>query len=687
MTNSTHAKDASSGRIDRYWQSFVAEDRSLTERERAHIRPEILASWERSKEYGVSPFKVSNDLLSPDMLRSVLRENEQLISVAHPYFQTIYPLLSGSNFVIALTDRYGNVIDLIGLSGEIEQRAKSSSLTIGCNRSEEISGTCGIGTCIALKKPIQIWGTEHYIKPHHDYVCSAAPINDSRGELLGVIDVIGPAEDVTEHTLAMVCAAADGVEKELRLHDINREITIANQELLTTLQSISQGILLLRVDGVITQANSSAYDILRLNGIDLPGLNIQNVLDLETASLNILSLTRNVSHREWSITNKLGIRLNLSISASLIQDDAGKKTSTVIVFEERRKFNKMASHVSGFTAHYSFDQIIGSSDSIRDIKKIGELAAHSDSNVLILGESGTGKELLAQSIHNASLRANAPFVSINCGSLPHSLVESELFGYESGAFTGASKDGSPGKFELADGGTLFLDEIGDMPLNIQVMLLRVIQTREILRIGGKMPKRVDVRIIAATNSNLVEAIAQKHFRKDLFYRLNVLSFHMPALRERKEDIPVLLEHLVENYNQKMGLNVKGFTPEALSYLMQYEWPGNIRELENMVERAMNLTPGPYLSERELSPEIIANNLLQTGRAPARTGGRFYGIPALSALGEPEPRAPEQGRTKIAEALRMARGNVTKASVIAGIPKRTFYRKIEKYEIDISEFRM
>jgi transcriptional regulator with PAS, ATPase and Fis domain len=445
---------------------------------------------------------------------------------------------------------------------------------------------------------------------------------------------------------------------------------------------------MIRVDGVITQANSSAYDILSLNGIDLIGVNIQNVLDIETASLNILSLTRNVSHREWSITNKLGVRLNLSFSASLMKDNAGNKASTVIVFEERRKFNKMASHVSGFTARYSFDQIIGSSDIIRDIKKIGELAAHSDSNVLILGESGTGKELLAQSIHNASLRANAPFVSINCGSLPHSLVESELFGYESGAFTGASRDGSPGKFELADGGTLFLDEIGDMPLNIQVMLLRVIQTREILRIGGKMPKRVDVRIIAATNVNLIESISQKHFRKDLFYRLNVLSFHMPALRQRKEDIPVLLEHLLANYNQKMGMNVKGFTSGALDHIMEYDWPGNIRELENMVERAMNLATEPYLSERELSPEIISNNLSQPYHAPFASDDSGFHDRAATALGSERYSAThEQSKSAIAEALRAARGNVTKAATISGIPKRTLYRKIEKYAIDIAEFRL
>jgi transcriptional regulator of acetoin/glycerol metabolism len=670
-----------SKRIAELWNIYVAEDTPFPDDVPDGIRPAIFKSWQRSKQAGVSPFEVNNTILSADKLERTLKKNQLLITVAHPYFTKLFPLLRGSNFVIALTDNEGYVIDLVGLEGKIEQRAKKSSLMIGCRRSEDAAGTCGIGTCINLEGPVQIWGAEHYIKPHHDYVCSAAPIKDEDGALIGTIDVIGPSDEVTVHTLAMACAAADGIEKEIKMRNAYKEIEIANAKLLSTLQSLSQGILMLDNSGFITQSNNSAKELLKLAGKQLTGANIRELLDLSTSTFDIFSLTRNVSHRELTVTNILGMRLNLSISASLIKDYAGNKISTVLIVEERRQFNKMATKASGFTARYNFDQITGESDSIREIKQLGMLAAHSDSNVLILGESGTGKDLLAQSIHNASLRAKAPFIAINCGSLPRSLVESELFGYEPGAFTGASKDGYPGKFELADGGTIFLDEIGDMPLEIQVMLLRVIQTREIIRIGGKVTKNIDVRIIAATNVNLAELIESKRFRKDLYYRLNVLTFHMPALRQRKEDLQILLNMFIENYNRKMGLNVTGFTPTALSYIMEYDWPGNIRELENMVERAMNLATSDSLSERELGQEILSNSHFDTNYIFKISDGAYASPQVHKSLTVPDNEA-----ASIREVLSSARGNVTKASTLAGIPKRTLYRRIERYGIDLTEYR-
>ena len=546
-------------RIDALWRTYVAQDTPFPKAVPEGIRPEIFQSWKRSKKRGIPPFEVNNVLLSKNKLEAALDANRMLITVAHHYLTKLFPMLKGSNFLIALTDRDGYVIDLVGLEGEIEQRAKRSALTVGCCRSEETTGTCGIGVCIKLGRPIQIWGAEHYIRPHHSYVCSAAPIKDENDVILGTIDVIGPFDEVTTHTLAMACAAADGIEKEIKMRKAYKEIEIANSKLLSTLRALSQGIVMIDDKCLITQSNDSAGALLKLPDRPLTGAYISDLIDLATSTFDIFSLTRNVAHRELTATNALGMRLNLSVSASIIKDNEGGKISTVLILEDRRQFNKMATKASGFTARYNFDQITGQSESIREIKQLGMLAAHS--NVLILGESGTGKELLAQSIHNASPRARAPFIAINCGSLPRSLVESELFGYEAGAFTGASKDGYPGKFELADGGTLFLDEIGDMPLEIQAMLLRVIQTREILRIGGKMPKNIDVRIIAATNVKLAELIEGKQFRKDLYYRLNVLTFHMPTLRQRKDDIEVLLDRFIKlqpkNGSQGTGLHTDG----------------------------------------------------------------------------------------------------------------------------------
>ncbi|MDR2354579.1 MAG: sigma 54-interacting transcriptional regulator [Clostridiales Family XIII bacterium] len=670
-------------RVEALWLSYVAQDAPFPDDVPEGIRPEIFQSWKRSKKRGVSPFEVNNVFLSKSKLEAALEANRMLITVAHPYLTKLFPLLKGSNFLIALTDKDGYVIDLVGLEGEIKRRARRSALVVGCCRSEETTGTCGIGVCIKLGRPIQIWGTEHYIRPHHGYVCSAAPIKDEGEALIGTIDVIGPFDEVTTHTLAMACAAADGIEKEIKMRKAYKEIEIANSKLLSTLRALSQGIVMIDNKGLITQSNDSAAALLKLPDRPLTGACISDVLDLSTSTFDISSLTRNVFHRELTVTNALGTRLNLSASASIIKDDEGGPVSTVLVLEERRQFNKMATKASGFTARYNFDQITGQSEAIQEIKQLGKLAAHSNSNVLILGESGTGKELLAQSIHNASPRAKAPFIAINCGSLPRSLVESELFGYEAGAFTGASKDGYPGKFELADGGTLFLDEIGDMPLEIQVMLLRVIQTREILRIGGKMPKNIDVRIIAATNVNLAELIESKQFRKDLYYRLNVLTFHMPTLRQRKDDIEVLLDQFVENYNRRMGLGVRGFTPTALAYLMEYDWPGNVRELENVVERAMNLATGDCLTERELGREIVRNSKFD-GNGALETNADIQ-RPSQAHIRPPAPINKEVSALR--EILASVRGNVTKASSIARIPKRTLYRKIERYGIDLTEYRL
>ena len=242
----------------------------------------------------------------------------------------------------------------------------------------------------------------------------------------------------------------------------------------------------------------------------------------------------------------------------------------------------------------SFNNIIGSSRTLKDILYICEKTSKTTSTILIRGESGTGKELIAKAVHNNSTRHDKPFVRVNCASIPENLLESELFGYEKGSFTGATKS-KPGKFFIADGGTIFLDEIGDMPMSMQVKLLRVLQEMEIDPIGGIDPISIDVRVIAATNRNLEEMIKEKTFRQDLYYRLDVIGINLPALRERKEDIPDLVEYFIKKLNIKLNKNILGISNDALNLLQQYQWPGNIRELENIIERAMNFCDEKYIS--------------------------------------------------------------------------------------------
>lgn len=258
-------------------------------------------------------------------------------------------------------------------------------------------------------------------------------------------------------------------------------------------------------------------------------------------------------------------------------------------------------------AKYSIKDIIGECDKIKEVKSIAIRVANTSSNVLIVGESGTGKELLAHAIHNASNRYLGPFVNVNCAAIPQELLEAEFFGYEEGAFTGAKKGGRIGKFELANKGTIFLDEIGDMPINMQVKLLRVIQEKEVERVGGNSLKKIDVRIIAATNKNLLDSVKEGSFREDLYYRLNVMNIIVPPLRERKEDISMLANSLRIKVTNKLGVYVEGISKDALDCLVNYDWPGNIRELENVIERAVNLLDTDLVIKLDHLPKKIIKN--------------------------------------------------------------------------------
>ena len=309
---------------------------------------------------------------------------------------------------------------------------------------------------------------------------------------------------------------------------------------------------------------------------------------------------------------------------------------------------------------------------MQQLKRACMKAAQSDSNVLILGESGTGKELIAQSIHNASPVSRGPFVAINCASIPNNLVESELFGYERGAFTGAAKEGRPGKFELADGGTIFLDEIGDMPLDVQATLLRVIQTREVTRIGSNSPRPINIRIIAATNQNLVEAIEKGKFRRDLYYRLNVYPIIMPSLRERKEDIPLLAEHFALRAAGEMGKVPVTFTEAALEILKNHTWPGNIRELENCIERLTIIASGTAIT-----PERLASCAVPGGGDASRPSAPGSAFPL-----DLDRQLAETERDLILRALEETGGVQVKAAELLNISERSMWHRIKKLGINI-----
>ena len=314
------------------------------------------------------------------------------------------------------------------------------------------------------------------------------------------------------------------------------------------------------------------------------------------------------------------------------------------------------------TAKYTVDDIIGDCSIMQDLKDSVRKVAKTNSNVLIMGESGTGKELFAHSIHAGSMRRKAPFVCVNCGSIPEQLIESELFGYEEGAFTGARKGGKIGLFPAAHGGTIFLDEIGELPLPMQVRLLRVLQDREIQRVGSNVREKVNVRVVAATNRNLYQMVKKGEFRSDLYYRLNVVTLHLPLLRERKEDLPLLIQMILSKISKKESLGAIEISREAMDHLLRYDWPGNVRELENVLERAINFTDAGEKIKAKNLPERITGSMVSQTMMP------------LKELME------NTEKDAIKDALLRCRNCKAKAANELGISRTTLYEKMMKYEI-------
>ena len=440
----------------------------------------------------------------------------------------------------------------------------------------------------------------------------------------------------------------------------------------TLVDNDNDGLLIIDKNAIITMISKSYCDFLGTTQENAVGKHVKEVIEntrmhkvLETGEQETAQLQRIKGN--YMIASRMPIIKNGELIGAI-----GK-----VLFRNVKALNNLYSKIKTMekelesyktrlkqlnTASYCFDDIIGVSDAISLAKSISHKAAQTHSNVLILGESGTGKELFAHAIHLASDRLYAPFVKVNCAAIPTGLLESELFGYEGGAFTGAKKEGKVGKFEQADGGTIFLDEIGDMPLHMQVKLLRVLQEKEVEKIGSIGSKKIDVRIIAATNRNLEKSMHEGNFRQDLYYRLNVVTIYIPALRERTDDIMLIANHLIKKISYDLNKKVIGISKESEYFLKNYAWEGNIRELENILERAINIIEDSnFISPKDLPEEI--------------TGVKH--IKVIKSLQETMITTEKQA---IIDALNAADGNKTKTAKSLEIGRTSLYEKIQKYNI-------
>ena len=444
--------------------------------------------------------------------------------------------------------------------------------------------------------------------------------------------------------------------------------------------SIFDCIVVVNKNGYVTMMNDAYGEFLNTDPKKAVGKHITDVI--ENTRMHIVAQT---GKAEICDMQKIGEHNTVVTRIPIVKD--GEVTGAVgkMVFRDvkdlrvlARKLTSLQSELEYYKEElqkvqggkYTIESIIGSGEKIQWLKMIALRAAKGQSTVLVTGESGTGKELFAQAIHYASNRRHGPFIKINCASIPENLLESELFGYEEGAFTGARKGGKPGKFELANGGTIFLDEIGDMSMPMQAKLLRVLQEREVERVGGTKTSSVDVRVIAATNQDLETMMSQGTFRQDLYYRLNIIALHIPPLRERREDLPELCEALLRKVNRTLQFDVDGVSREAMELLMQYDWPGNVRELENVLERSVNLM--------DEVGDILPEHLPPTMRRPATK-------PALSNQEETKELAgimEEAEKQAIYKALETAGGNRSQAAKILGIHRSGFYQKLSKYQIKL-----
>lgn len=615
----------------------------------------ISMSHKRSKDYGVDrERKFSRKMLSSEELEKRLNDSRELIGIAVPYIEMIKSSIDDKDFIIVLTDDKGCILYVTG-DENIVQEFKKLNLIIGAYMDEKSIGTNAMGTAIEEDKPVQITAEEHYIEAFQTLTCSAAPIHNASGSIIGTLNLTGASSKKHPHTLGMVMIGVKAIENEIHKNKTSKILMESYNYMESLIDNMSKGIIMVDTDGIIRNINTLGADIFNKEKLEVIGKSIENIVPDFKNIIMILKEDREYK-REIKLKHFCQYKTVLTFKAITLKE---KVIGTLILMQEEKDIER----VKNTGAFYNFDDIIGESAAIKNVITNCKLIANSPSTVLIQGESGTGKEILAQAIHNYSHRRNSNFVAINCGAIPENIIESELFGYEDGTFTGGKKGGKKGKFELAHEGTLFLDEIGEMPIDMQVKLLRVLQEGRISRLGGDKEIPVDVRVIAATNRDLKEEIKKGKFREDLYYRLCVIPVVLPPLRERRGDVTRLIQFFLRVKALKIDKSVPTLDEGLYESLIHYNWPGNIRELENCIENIVNL--GGKISFDLFSKEEIARDIDEEGEDELQI--------STCNLEEIEKRVIEK-------AIKLYDKNMTKVAAGLGISRNTLYLKVKKYGI-------
>lgn len=647
------------------WEKFLSTGNPYT----CKARQQIIESWARCYHEGIDPYDDNIHHWLDDLsLSEVLKRKEKLIEAAKPFMSRLYEFFKGSGFIVVLTDENGCILAMV-CDEDTRQNPMTKYFYPGVSWKEETVGTNAIGTVIKLREPLQVSGAEHYCKKIHAFSCSAASIYDCDGQITGVLNISYAFHASHLHALGIVTVIADAVTAQLSMSQKNCEIALINKRMASLKNTVSDGVLIVDNHEAVIEINPAGRAMLGKPEQHIIGTELRQLFDGKSGEI----LTSSKSyHQVEIIVDAHGGSRHFAASREPVFNEQDVLAGGIIVLRPIKQLKHMAQRSSGDAAVLQFSDIIGESFQIREAVHVATRAANTAANVLLTGESGTGKEIFAQAIHNHSDRHNGPFVAVNCGAIPRELIGSELFGYDEGAFTGAKRGGKPGKFELASGGTLFFDEIGDMPPEQQTALLRVIQERKVTRIGSDKIIPIDIRLICATNKNLLEEVNKGTFRLDLYYRLHVLSILIPPLRERREDIQLLFDHFLERVSRAQGCTF-AVESEVMTYLHRYYWPGNVRELQNVVEHAACLAENKVITV-ELLPEVLyAQSSLMKIAEPQVNEVIFTREQRQKMAGFAE-------RNRIIAKLDAFAGNVSRAAKELGISRNTLYKKMRLYAI-------
>lgn len=631
--------------LENNWEVFMSENKIPGPQ---NIRTEVLKSWKRCKQYNVDPLQKQSPILIDENQFVELIGKSKLYSVSQPIIENLYKQIRGTKHLITLSDSDGRIIYLKG-DYEIEDQAQEMNFVIGADWSEKAAGSNAIGTSLAAGKPIQILSSEHYCQGVHPWVCSAAPIKDPLSKkIIGCIDLTGPSAIAQPHSLTVVRHLTNIIEQNLltNSYHILEHLQQTYDELKS--KNTASKIMVLDESLHVIHADHESLDLLKI----AHWAQLWSHDEMLRLKNSLLDSNAHPYKWEWDVSS-LGVKIFIQ-SIEL----ESKRIGFVFCLEKLHQYRPADS-----SSEIALQGVIGNSCAMKTIIRKAKIVSNVNVPVLLTGESGTGKEVFAHGIHKQSSRKDKPFIAINCGAIPQNLITSELFGYESGAFTGGNPKGKKGKFEEADGGTLLLDEIGEMPLELQVHLLRVLQEKEIVRIGSSKPIPLDVRIIAATNKNLTRLIEDGRFRSDLYYRLNVVELQLPPLRERKSDIPLLSESFAAELAKTHQKPIPAIDWNVLQFFHRYDWPGNIRELLNVMEYAVLFNENNRITLNSLPHSILDKKEEAFSRKDKR----------LSTLEEKE-------KEHIAQLIYETNGNLSEVARRLDIARTTLYRRIKKYNL-------